>query len=184
MQLSTSWSRARVTLALTFATTAVWVVLGLLIMNQESIVWGGFVPARLYFPGDGIAPFWLTPLTAAFLHFNFVHLAFNLLILVFCGRPTEAVLGPIGFAILYVVGAYAAAAVHYVIDPSSMVWMVGAGLILAWGIFAAGLLQLVLLLDGARRNDMLLRLGRPRMTEILRCSRPARGSPHPRPEIP
>ena len=44
----------------------------------------------------------------------------------------------------------------------------GAGLILAWGIFAAGILQLILLLDGARRNDMLLRLGRPRMTEGMR----------------
>jgi putative peptidoglycan lipid II flippase len=44
----------------------------------------------------------------------------------------------------------------------------GAGLILAWGIFAAGILQLALLVDGVRRNGMLLRLRRPRMTEGVR----------------
>ncbi len=42
------------------------------------------------------------------------------------------------------------------------------GLVLAWGIFAAGVLQLVLLVDGVRRNGMLLRLRRPRMTEGVR----------------
>jgi putative peptidoglycan lipid II flippase len=43
-----------------------------------------------------------------------------------------------------------------------------AGLIQAWGIFAAGILQLLLLIDGVRRNGMLLRLRRPRMTEGVR----------------
>lgn len=42
------------------------------------------------------------------------------------------------------------------------------GLVLAWGIFAAGVLQLVLLVDGVRRNGMLLRLKRPRLTEGVR----------------
>lgn len=36
-----------------------------------------------------------------------------------------------------------------------------AGHALAWGVFAAGILQLLLLLDGARRNGMLPRLVRP-----------------------
>ena len=76
--------------------------------------------------GAGLIPVWLTPLTAAFLHANIIHLAFNLLMLVFCGRPTEAVIGPVGFAILYLVGAYAAAAAHYLIDPTSMTPMIGA----------------------------------------------------------
>jgi putative peptidoglycan lipid II flippase len=46
-------------------------------------------------------------------------------------------------------------------------WLAGygndarTGLILAWGIFAAGMLQLALLLDGARRNGLLPRLRRP-----------------------
>jgi putative peptidoglycan lipid II flippase len=43
-----------------------------------------------------------------------------------------------------------------------------AGVVQAWGVFAAGILQLVLLLDGARRNGLSLRLRRPRMTEGVR----------------
>ena len=128
MQLSTSWARARVTLALTVATTAVYVLLSLLDLGYPAATWGGFVPARVsgLFPDPGSAPVWLTPLTAAFLHANIIHLAFNLLILVFCGRPTEAVIGPVGFGLLYLLGAYAAAAVQYLIDPTSIVPMIGA----------------------------------------------------------
>jgi putative peptidoglycan lipid II flippase len=43
-----------------------------------------------------------------------------------------------------------------------------AGVVQAWGVFAAGILQLVLLIDGARRNGLSLRLRRPRMTEGVR----------------
>jgi putative peptidoglycan lipid II flippase len=43
-----------------------------------------------------------------------------------------------------------------------------AGLVMAWGICAAGVLQLLLLVDGARRNGLLPRLGRPRITEGVR----------------
>ena len=44
----------------------------------------------------------------------------------------------------------------------------GAGLVMAWGIFAAGVLQLALLLDGAHRNGMTLRLRRPRLSDDMR----------------
>jgi putative peptidoglycan lipid II flippase len=43
-----------------------------------------------------------------------------------------------------------------------------AGIVQAWGVFAAGILQLVLLLDGARRNGLSLRLRWPRMSEGMR----------------
>ncbi len=43
-----------------------------------------------------------------------------------------------------------------------------AGVIQAWGVFAAGILQLVVLVDGLRRNDIWLRLRWPRMTEGMR----------------
>ncbi|MDX2202029.1 MAG: murein biosynthesis integral membrane protein MurJ [Hyphomicrobiaceae bacterium] len=43
-----------------------------------------------------------------------------------------------------------------------------AGVIQAWGVFWAGILQLVLLLDGARRNGMWLKLRRPRLTPGVR----------------
>ncbi len=128
MRLPDTWSRARVTLALTVANVAVFVLLGLLQLQYPAISWGAFVPARVadLTNGAGSAPLWLTPLTAAFLHANIIHLAFNLLILVFCGRPTEAVLGPVGFIILYLLGAYVAAATHYAIDPRSLSPMIGA----------------------------------------------------------
>ena len=56
----------------------------------------------------------------------------------------------------------------------ALAWALGfgndrnAGLVMASGIFAAGLLQLVLLLDGARRNGLLPRLGRPRLSDDMR----------------
>lgn len=43
-----------------------------------------------------------------------------------------------------------------------------AGVIQAWGVFVAGLLQLLLLVDGVRRNNIMLKLRWPRMTEGLR----------------
>jgi|SRR5581483_8627370 len=43
-----------------------------------------------------------------------------------------------------------------------------AGVIQAWGVFAAGLLQLWVLVDGARRNGLSLRLRWPRMSDGLR----------------
>ena len=43
-----------------------------------------------------------------------------------------------------------------------------AGVVQAWGVFAAGILQLSLLIDGLRRNDIWLSLRRPRMTDGMR----------------
>jgi putative peptidoglycan lipid II flippase len=43
-----------------------------------------------------------------------------------------------------------------------------AGIIQAWGVFAAGVLQLLVLLDGVRRNRIWLKLRRPRMNEGMR----------------
>jgi putative peptidoglycan lipid II flippase len=43
-----------------------------------------------------------------------------------------------------------------------------AGLALAWGVFVAGILQLLLLVDGARRNGILPRLVRPAWNEDVK----------------
>ena len=43
-----------------------------------------------------------------------------------------------------------------------------AGIIQAWGVFVAGLLQLALLVDGVRRNNITLKLRWPRMTDGVR----------------
>jgi putative peptidoglycan lipid II flippase len=54
-----------------------------------------------------------------------------------------------------------AMALGYADDPM-------AGVIQAWGVFAAGIFQLWVLIDGLRRNDIWLKLRRPRMTEGMR----------------
>jgi membrane associated rhomboid family serine protease len=128
------WKRARVTVALLVLTIAAWLVVSMFDLAEWAVVWAGFIPARLHIPDDGsVAPFWLTPLTAAFVHANPLHLVFNMIFLAFIGRATEAVLGPLAMIVLYVVGAYAAAAVQYLMEPNSLTPMIGAsGAISAW----------------------------------------------------
>jgi membrane associated rhomboid family serine protease len=91
----------------------------------------GFIPARLSglalpFPWANAVPVALTPLTATLAHSNWIHIGFNLLILAFCGMQVERVLGAVGFIVLYVVGAYAAAAAQYFLSPHTMVPVIGA----------------------------------------------------------
>ncbi len=127
MRLPDSWNKARATVVLAFVTAAAWLLVSILQLQDWATIWGGFIPARIAFGNDdGLAPFWLTPLTATLVHAGFIHLAFNLLIQVFCGRPVESVLGPASVVILYLVGAYAAAGAQYLVDPLSPVPMVGA----------------------------------------------------------
>jgi membrane associated rhomboid family serine protease len=122
-----SWERARVTLGLVLATGLAYIVVALIGWTESAIQWGAFIPGRFDLVGDGsLAPVWLTPITATFLHANLLHLAFNLIILAFCGRPTETVLGPVGMLILYLAGAYGAAAAHYVVEPGDLTPMIGA----------------------------------------------------------
>ena len=88
----------------------------------------GFVPAR--FSGFVIpfatAPVFLTPLTATFVHSNLIHIGFNMLILLWCGTQVERILGGFGIIVLYVVGAYAAAAAQWVINPLATPPVIGA----------------------------------------------------------
>ena len=122
-----SWASARLTLALTLVTAALFALTALLRLQDWAIAWGGFIPARFSFPTEGsAAPVWLTPLTATLVHAGFVHLAFNLLIFLFCGRSVESILGGKGLLTLYVLGAYVAAAAHYAMDLEPRVPMVGA----------------------------------------------------------
>ena len=109
-----NWRAAPLTLVVAAVTAAAW-LLALAFGWEEAVAArGGFIPARIGgLPGDDLPiPVFLTPLTATLVHGNFIHAAFNLLILLFCGRAAETILGSRGFAILYVLGAYAAAAAH------------------------------------------------------------------------
>lgn len=95
---------------------------------------GGFIPARLQQPDllvqlgltIPVIPVWLTPLSSTLLHGGWIHLGFNMLMLMFCGRQVEQVLGARLIWPLYLVGAYAAAVGQWILGPDLIVPMIGA----------------------------------------------------------
>lgn len=96
-------------------------------MAEAADVLGGFIPARASGYGlPGALPVWITPVTATLLHGGIVHLGFNMLMLIFCGRMVEAIVGPAGIAILYLAGAYLSAAAQYLAGPHDLSPMIGA----------------------------------------------------------
>ena len=117
------------TFAITVLTALAWVVAVATgtadIAAPEAL---GFIPARvagLVVPWKA-APVWITPLTATLVHSGLIHLGFNLLIFVWCGTLVERMLGRTGLIVLYVIGAYAAAALQWAAGPHSGIPMVGA----------------------------------------------------------
>lgn len=118
---------------LALLTSAIFVLLFLSGYTDDAAVLGGFIPARLgdpaIIPAEWSAlavPMWLTPLSATFIHANWMHLGFNMLMLVFCGRHVEHVIGKWLTLGLYVAGAYASAAAEWAVGPGSLSPMVGA----------------------------------------------------------
>ncbi|MEO7787057.1 MAG: rhomboid family intramembrane serine protease [Sphingomicrobium sp.] len=88
----------------------------------------GFIPGRF---GGTLAlspavPALLTPLSATLVHGSVLHLAGNLLMLMWCGLAVERVLGGRATLMLYVVGAYVAAAAQFLVTPASVTPMIGA----------------------------------------------------------
>ncbi len=123
-----NWRHARVTLAIAALTAGVWALVAGLGIGDLAALWAGFTPARVSgLSGDEVlAPLFLTPLTATFVHAGLAHLLLNLLIHLFCGRSVETIIGGRQLLILYIVGAYAAAAAHWAINPPENMPMVGA----------------------------------------------------------
>lgn len=119
---------ARATVVLGVATVAAWAIVAATGRQDDAIILGAFIPARVGGVIDlaGSVPVWLTPLSALFLHGGLMHLGFNLLMLAFCGRYVEVALGARGIGILYVAGAYAAAAGQFALGPLSTSPMIGA----------------------------------------------------------
>ena len=97
---------------------------------DTAAILGGFIPARIGDPqllaGADAVPVWLTPLSCTLIHAGWLHIGFNLLMLVFCGRQVEQVLQKRAVLILYVAGAYGAALLQWVFGPASPNPMVGA----------------------------------------------------------
>jgi membrane associated rhomboid family serine protease len=122
----------KLTNGLIIANVVIFLIIWIFGWQQQALLRGGFFPIRL--GGEALdltvygwlVPAWLTPLSSAFLHSGLLHISFNMLMLLFCGRFVEQALGPGLMAILYVVGAYAAALAQYAVDSGSMIPMVGA----------------------------------------------------------
>ncbi len=117
-----NWKKAPLTAGLALATTGAWLIAALFGLEQRAIDAFAFLPSGEL--AAGRVPLWLQPLTATLVHSGFAHLLFNMIVLVFCGRPVETVLGTPAMAILYLLGAYAAAGAQYLVDPH--VEMIGA----------------------------------------------------------
>ncbi|GHJ19649.1 rhomboid family intramembrane serine protease [Streptomyces albus] len=83
----------------------------------------GVVPEALL---SGRAHPLLTPLTALFLHANWLHLLGNLLFLFVFGGPVEQRMGPPRFALFYLGTGYAAMCCYAVAHPESAQPLVGA----------------------------------------------------------
>jgi len=91
----------------------------------------GHLPSQ---PGDIPAP--LTLITALFLHAGWIHLALNLVFLLWVGRHVETVVGRGRFAALYLLGGIAGGALQVAVDPMSAGQVIGASGAIA-GVFGA-----------------------------------------------
>ena len=108
-------------------TAAAWVLTALAGYSEQAAYALGFIPLRMTQAVEWPAvPAFLSPVTATLVHSGLVHLGFNLLILLWCGTQVERVIGRGGVVALYLVGAYAAAAAQWALDPMGTTPMVGA----------------------------------------------------------
>jgi membrane associated rhomboid family serine protease len=109
-------------------TALIWVLTALAGYSEQAAYALGFIPLRVTMPTVAFpaVPAFLTPLSATLVHSGLVHLGFNLLIMLWCGTQVERVLGASGIIVLYLVGAYAAAAAQWAVDPMGTTPMVGA----------------------------------------------------------
>jgi membrane associated rhomboid family serine protease len=116
------------TIVLTAATALVSALILLTGNLDRAAVALGFIPARLGGAQllEPAIPAWLTPLTATLVHGGFLHLVMNMLLLAWCGQQVERIIGPGPLALLYLVGAFAAAGAQYLVDPASPSPMIGA----------------------------------------------------------
>ncbi len=123
MRTPDSWQTARATVAIALVTGLAFLIVE--VMEPRWVGYGAFF-APDWSQGTNFPLSLVTPLTATLLHAGLFHLFFNLLIFVFCGRSVEGAIGPVGLVILYVVGAYAAAAAQFALAPMSPYPMIGA----------------------------------------------------------
>ncbi|GAA4740509.1 hypothetical protein GCM10023264_01830 [Sphingomonas daechungensis] len=116
------------TAVISIVTVAAWLLAELVDPNGSVDLLLGVIPARLseVVQVASPVPAWLTPLTATLVHGGLLHVAVNVLMLVWCGTQVERVLGLWPMVLLYVVGAYTAAIAQWMVAPLSTTPMIGA----------------------------------------------------------
>ena len=116
------------TVVIAVVTAVAWLLTYALGLDDQAAVSMGFIPDR--FSGGVLpvpaVPAALTPLSSTLVHGGFFHLGLNLLILLWCGSWVERVLGTRAAIGIYVVAAYAAAALQWAVDPYQNVPVIGA----------------------------------------------------------
>jgi membrane associated rhomboid family serine protease len=125
-----SWHAAPATWSLAALTALVWLVAFSFQRSDVLIHQASFLPQQLGATPDAgvVVPAWLTPITTLFVHDGFAQLALNLLALIAYGRAVEPAVGTVGFLILYLAGAIAAAAAFYLVHPVEIgLYWAGAG---------------------------------------------------------
>lgn len=113
---------------ITGALAVAWGLQVLLLSLEDAALFVGFVPARftLDIPALDVIPRYLTPLTATLVHGDILHLGMNLITFWYCGKIVERFLGASGLTILFLVGAYASAGLHYLVNTGEPQPMIGA----------------------------------------------------------
>jgi len=81
----------------------------------------GMIPAEIWAGKD-----YFTILSSMFLHASWMHLIGNMLFLWIFADNIEAVIGSMRFSLFYFIGGAAAALIHMLADPFSMIPSVGA----------------------------------------------------------
>lgn len=95
--------------------------------NIASILYG-FIPARLTGAMEvgGALPPLLTIFSSTLVHGGFMHLLFNMLMLLLCGVAVERVLGRSGMLFIYVISAIVASLAQWAAGPFETAPVIGA----------------------------------------------------------
>ncbi len=125
-----TWRAVPATAGITALTLLVSAMLLLTGSLDTAAFQAGFIPLRWSATVSAdhafLVPAWLTPLSSTLVHGGWAHVAFNLIMLVYCGREAERALGSGAILLLYGLGAYAAAAGQWALAPTSVMPMIGA----------------------------------------------------------
>lgn len=117
-----------VTAWLAFVTALSWLFIGAVSSVDRAALALGLIPARI----SGLievapaVPVVFTPLSSTLVHGGLLHLAFNLIMLVWCGLAVERALGRGPLILIYGAGGYAAAFAQWAVDPGSLTPIIGA----------------------------------------------------------